>query len=111
MRSLIIITLLFPIVTAAQINRSAREFAGEQVQEYVTKKLFKGMPYKPVSFGPIKEHKEKNTEIAWLIEHKFEISEKQSYSGRQASTPRTYRFYFYLDERMKVLRAETYQED
>jgi len=109
MRSILIFALLLPIFTVAQVNRSAREYASDQVQEYVTKKLFKGLPYKSVSFGELKEHKEKNDqEMAWRIDHKFVIIESDSFSGRKDATPRTYLFSFYLDEKMKVLKAETY---
>jgi hypothetical protein len=109
MRSILILAVILPIFTSAQINRSAREYAGEQVQEYITKKLFKGLQYKAVSFGELKEHKEKNNQdMAWRIDHKFEIMATDSFSGQREATPRTYLFSFYLDEKMKVLKAETY---
>jgi hypothetical protein len=99
--------MLFPLLVNGQINRSAREFAGEQVQEYIKTKLFKGSSYKPVSLGELKPVQEKrNPEIAWTIEHTFEIKE-HSVSDQKAVS-KTLRFQFYMDEKMKILRAETY---
>ena len=99
--------MLFPLLASGQINRSAREFAGDQIQEYITAKLFKGSTYKPVSLGELKPVKEKsNPEIVWMIEHSFEIKEHPV--SNQKAVPKTYRFQFYLDEKMKILRAETY---
>ena len=107
MRSILFFAMLIPVFVSAQINRSAKEFAGEQVQEYVTTKLFKGDSYKPVSFGELRAVKEKkNSEAVWSIEHKFEITE-QGFSDQKA-TPRAYKFLFYLDEKMKIIKAETY---
>jgi hypothetical protein len=98
-----------PVLAGAQINRSARELASEQVQQYVKTKLFNGIPYKPISFGQLKEHKEKNNdEMAWMIEHRFEVTEPHSFTDQKTPTPKTYTFLFYLDQKMKVLLAETY---
>ena len=109
MRSFLFLTLFLPVFGTAQVNRSAREFASEQIQEYVTAKLFKDLSYKPGSFGPLKVyHTKKSTEIAWTIEHKFEITETQKISDQKTATSKEYKFTFYLDEKMKVLRAESF---
>jgi len=109
MRSILIVALLVPVFSVAQINRSAREYAAEQVQDYITKKLFKGHSYKSVSFSELKEHKERNNdEMAWRLDHKFEIMETDDLSGKKNTVARTYLFSFYLDGKMKVLKAETY---
>jgi hypothetical protein len=109
MRSILFFVLLLPFFATAQINRSAREFAGEQIKEYVTTKLFKGLSYKPVSFGQLRERKEKNnTEIAWAIEHEFEMTDQKD---QKTISPKTYKFLFYLDGKMKVLRAETFMSN
>jgi hypothetical protein len=108
MRSLLFLALFFPAFAAAQINRSARELASERIQEYVSAKLFKGFSYKPGSFGQIKVHRENNNpEIAWMIEHKFEITETKKEVG-QTTAPKPYKFAFYLDDKMNVLRAESF---
>ena len=109
MRSILLLALILPLFTAAQINRSAREFASEKIQEYVSAKLFKSLSYKPISFGQLKEYNSKgNSEIAWTIEHKFEIADTKKFSDQRTSVPKEYKFQFYLDDKMKVLRAESY---
>jgi hypothetical protein len=107
MRSFLIFSMLFPLLVSGQINRSAREFAGDQIQQYIKTKLFKGDSYKAISLGELKPVQEKRKpEIVWSIEHTFEIS--QPTFSNQKAVPKTYRFQFYLDEKMKILRAETY---
>ena len=108
MRSILFLTLVLPVVVSAQINRSAREFASEQVRDYVTKKLFKDYQYKPGSFGDIKEYTiRNNANISWTIEHKFEVT-KIHKSAELKDEPKEYKFEFYLDDKMKVVRAESY---
>jgi hypothetical protein len=98
-----------PVLTSAQINRSAREFASEQIQEYVTTKLFKTHSYKSISLGQLKEFKDKkNIEIAWTIEHKFEITPPHDSFNQKATTPKEYKFLFFLDDKMRVIRADSY---
>jgi hypothetical protein len=108
MRSLIFLSLILPLFATAQINRSARELASEQVRDYVTRKLFKDQPYKSVSFGELKAHKENDSEIAWKIEHQFEITAVHKFSDELPGTSKSYKFLFYLDSKMKVLRAESF---
>ena len=109
MRSILLLALILPLFTAAQINRSAREFASEKIQEYVSAKLFKDLSYKPISFGQLKEYNSKgNSEITWTIEHKFEITDTKKFSDQRTSVPKEYKFQFYLDDKMKVLKAESY---
>jgi hypothetical protein len=108
MRSFLFLALILPVFAAAQINRSAREFASERIQEYVTTKLFTDLPYKPVSFGELKTHEEKDLNVVWTIEHRFEITENQKTSDDKTTVPKLYKFLFYLDNRMKVLRAESF---
>jgi hypothetical protein len=108
MRSILFLLFILPVFASAQINRSAREFASEQVQEYVAKKLFKEQPYKPGPFGELKARKDGYSEIAWTIEHKFEISETRKGSDVKAGPSKLYKFQFYLDDKMKVLRAESF---
>jgi hypothetical protein len=108
MRSFMFLLFILPVFASAQINRSAREFASEQIREYVAKKLFKDQPYKPGSFGELKARKEDNPEIAWTIEHKFEITETHKDSDNKAAPSKVYKFQFYLDDKMRVLRAESF---
>lgn len=108
MRSLLFVAILLPCLAGAQINRSARELASEKVREYISQKLFKNKTYKPVSFGDIKMVGDKRSDIVWTIVHQFEISEggSQSFDNSAAYSQR-HKFLFYLDEKMKVLKAET----
>ncbi len=109
MRSFLFSLLVVPIMSSAQINRSAREFASEQVRQYVTTKLFKDAPYKSISFGQIKSFQDKrNIEIAWTIEHTFEITESRKTFDAKPAVPKEYKFLFFLDDKMKVVRADSY---
>jgi hypothetical protein len=109
MRQILIIIMLLPLIAQSQINKSARQFAGERVGEYVSTKLFKDLAYKPLSFGQITERHEKDLDIAWTIEHTFEITDTQFIADRRMPVVKSYRFMFYLDRQMRVKRAETYQ--
>ena len=108
MRSFLFFLFILPVFASAQINRSAREFASEQIQEYVTKKLFKEQGYKPGSFGELIARKDPSFETAWTIEHKFEITETRKDADNKAATSKAYKFQFYLDDKMRVVRAESF---
>jgi len=108
MRITLFLLLLLPAVLRAQINRSATELAKENIQEYVTSKLFNGHPYQPVSYGELKSREEKNQEAIWSITHKFEITETETHADKKISVQKPYNFIFYLDKKLKVRRAESY---
>ena len=109
MRVLLVLFLLLPVIANAQINRSATEFAKENVQEYLSKKVFKDQPYKPGVFSELKSHVQVKAGIAWTIDHKFEISEKQKDAHQNSiNVQKPYKFIFYLSDKMKVVRAESY---
>jgi hypothetical protein len=109
MRSLLFLLVALPLFSDAQINRSAKEFASEQVQEYVAAKLFKNRPYKPVSFGELKAQKKvKESEITWTLGHKFEITESQEFYNNKTAVQKVYSFLFYLDDKMRVVKSESF---
>jgi hypothetical protein len=109
MRSLLFLLLAFPLFSDAQINRSATQFASEQLKEYVVTKLFKNQPYKAVSFEELKaRQKVKDSEITWTLGHKFEITESREFYNSKTAVPKVYNFLFYLDDKMKVLKAESF---
>jgi len=109
MRSLLLLVFILPFFAAAQINRSAKELASERIQLYVKNKLFKNKQYAPVSYGEIKQVGNKRSDIVWVLAHTFEITEGGQHSfERTAETRQPYKFLFYLDEKMNVLKAETY---
>lgn len=107
MRTLLFLALIIPALATSQINRSAREFASERIQEYVVTKLFRDLPYKPVFYGELKTYEEKSPEISWTFQHRFEITESRLISDKKTEVHRAYNFLFFLDKKMKVLRAET----
>jgi len=108
MRVTLFLLMLFPVIVNAQINRSATEFAKDNISEYITTKLFKGNPYKPVSYSELKSWKEKNSGISCFIQHNFEITEIQTDAGQKTPVQKLYKFTFYFNEKMKVLRAESF---
>ena len=110
MRLLILLLLTIPFCSAAQINRSANELACERVKEYIETRLFKDLTYKAVSYGQLKPHSKPHSQIMWSIEHKFEI-ETPVFSDNKSSTLKSYNFSFYLDKKLKVLRAESFMQE
>lgn len=106
MRIILIIAFAFPFFLNAQINRSATEFARENVQVYIENKLFKDHSYKPVSYGELTSVEKSNGKILWGIQHSFEILQTKVISDRKISSLMQYKFSFYLDKKMNVLRAE-----
>ena len=107
MRLFFLLLLILPVFAAkAQINRSAKEFAGERIQEYITNKLFKNQQYKAGTYGELKSYTQKNSEIAWIVSHTFEITEKKFYAGKALPETKSFEFFFYLNDKMKVIRAE-----
>ncbi|MES1215974.1 MAG: hypothetical protein ABUT20_10680 [Bacteroidota bacterium] len=108
MRIALFLLLIFPAIVNAQYTHSATEFAKDNILDYVTGKLFKGSTYKPVSYGELKLLKERKSGIEWVIEHEFEITEVHTYTGKKEIVHRPYKFAFYFDEKMKVIKAESY---
>jgi hypothetical protein len=75
----------------------------------VAAKLFKNQPYKAVSFGELKAQKKgKDSEIAWALGHKFEIKDSQEFYNNKTAVTKVYNFLFYLDDKMKVVKAESF---
>ena len=110
MRVIFLLLGVIPMVSAAQINRSATELSHERIQEYLHDKLFKNKLYKPVSFGDLKFQKQNNSEATSFLVHKFEISSgSQSQEKLPNDSPQVHTFIFYLDDKMKVVRAESIQ--
>ena len=108
MRKTIFLCLLFPVFAAAQVNRSAKEYAVENIEGYVQTKLFKDQPYKSVSFGDLKAYEDSKRQVYWTMIHSFEILETRYEADRKVPRTKTYKFFFYLDDKMKVKKAETY---
>lgn len=105
MRFLLLLVLL-PVAVVAQVNRSARELAMENAQEYMTTKLLKGHSYKSVDFGQLKSYTRKDGEKVWLMEHHFETGSNKR-AGQETSAHKTGKVFFYFDERMEIVRADS----
>ncbi|HEU4633544.1 MAG TPA: hypothetical protein VFS22_06150 [Flavisolibacter sp.] len=107
MRIIFCFLTMLPFIAKAQINRSASELAQENIKEYINSKIFKGRSYKAVSYGQLKENKVYNMGILWAIDHRFEIGDVPNNSDKVfAAAQQPYRFIFYMDKKMKVVRAE-----
>ena len=111
MRIILFLSLLLPAIVNAQFNRSATELAKENIREYLTGKIFKDHPYQSISYSELKRCGEKNPEIIWSIKHRFEIAETEIEADKKISVHKPYQFIFYLDKKMKVLRAENFYSD
>lgn len=107
MRILILVLLLVPLVHQAQVNRSANELARENVRTWLLSKMFKDQPYKPGEYGELKKIVSKNPGISWMILHWFEIEEPEIDPQTKAHVQKPYKFAFYLDKQMTVVRAES----
>lgn len=109
MRIIFILFLILPLAAFSQVNRSANELAREKAEEYITGKLFTGKTYAPVWYGLLKECGDKWKEIRWRVDHDFRISSPPDNDKKeQAVQGQLYRFTFYFNERMKVIKAESY---
>ncbi|HKZ67430.1 MAG TPA: hypothetical protein VJ111_13780 [Chitinophagaceae bacterium] len=111
MRLLLFSLIAIPFFSSAQVNRSANELARERVREYIVTMVFKDQPYKPVSYGELKSYKRNRSEIEWSIEHKFEIEETQLVSEKKVVVRKPQWFWFYLDKKLKVILAESFQQN
>jgi hypothetical protein len=107
MRILFLLLMIIPFCARAQINKSAIQLAHENVDEYVTSKLFRNKFYTSVSFGILKERKDPDKETVWEMDHVFVIEEKHSTGSSASSTKQAYRFTFYFDNKMNITKAES----
>ena len=104
MRLILMLLLWLPVVATAQLNRSASELAREKIEEYLKSKLFRNQPYQSYEFGQLKPTSMADTEIAWMMEHRFGILEK----GKDAATVwQPYYFVFYFDKKIKILLTKS----
>lgn len=107
MRLLLFALIVFPTFASGQVNRSAKELASETVGDYIHTKLFRNKEYRSISFDDLKPIGTKQSVICWSIAHRFEISESGSNTFDGSARRQVYTFLFFLDEKMKVRKAET----
>ena len=110
MRLLLFSLIAIPFFSSAQINRSATELARERIQEYIVTMIFKDQAYTPVLYGELKSYRKNKSGIVWTIEHKFEIEETQLVSDKKVVVRKLQWFWFYLDKKLKVILAESFQK-
>ncbi len=106
MRTTILILFLLPIISQAQVNRSANELARENVKDYVLLKIFRNENYQPVSYTVLKPIKQEHSPIVWSINHTFHIIDSQFVANKKIAVAQPYLFSFYLDKRLNVVLAE-----
>ena len=107
MKIIFILLLLFSYTTKAQINRSAKELASENIKEYLNQKIFKDHFYKPVSNSDLKHCKHADPDILWSIDQKVESIENLKDEKQFVPVRTTFKFRFYLNKRMEVVTAES----
>lgn len=110
---ILLLLLVFPSVAFTQVNHSASLLAHENIQDYLKTKLFKDQPYYPLSFGDLKPGKDNHGETAWIMEHKFQVMEKKDKESKQTSALDTHQYWFFfaLDKKMRVVKAESIQNE
>ena len=111
MRILLVSLLTLPFFASAQINRSANEVARESIQEYISQKLFKNQAYTAGQYGDLQSQLDRESHVAWSITHQFEIMDSQYVSNKRIPVRTAYNFSFYLDKKLKVIKAEGYHRE
>src|SRR4051794_30213152 len=107
LRYFTLLLILLPLLGTAQINRSANELAHETVSNYIKQKLFSNAPYNAGKYGELQPYGRKNGEMVWMISHDFEIMEPTFTTDKRLLQARQCHFMFYLDKKLKVVRADS----
>jgi hypothetical protein len=97
--------------TNAQINRSTKELATENINNYLSRKIFKKQSFQVLATGNLQSYQLNSPDIVWTMESKLEAVElKRSYQNDSLMlVHQPYKFLFYLDKRLKVVVAERTQ--
>ncbi len=111
MRLLIIVLFFLPLFGMAQVNRSATELAKERVAEYITTKIFRGVNYEPVSYGPLKPMDNDPVNYRWMLSHQFEITDTQFVADKKTVSKKPYIFSFYLNKKLEIVSADGYHKE
>ena len=112
MRYFLLLICSLPLVAVAQLNRSARELAGETTHTWLAEKLFHGdgNAFETEPVMEVKAWADKDSRIKWtatqIVFSKGITPDFQGSPARSGERIR-YGFTFYLDERMRVLAAES----
>ena len=108
MRIMLLSLFSLPLFCDAQINRSANEVARESVELYICQKLFKNHVYTAGHYGDLQAQNDREINVAWSIIHHFEITDSQYVSNKRIPVLKTYKFSFYLDKKLNVIKADGY---
>jgi len=109
MRLLLILLLGTPLFSAAQINRSANEFARERVEEFLATKIFKDQVYKTISYGELKPERESRNSAVWSINVDCWLDRSRQGDKKSQENLQAYRFTFYLDKKLKIVLANSFE--
>ena len=104
MLRIVFILLLLPVLSHAQINRSAKELAKENIEEYLSQKIFKNQPIQPGKIGELVAYQKNGVGITWKVQYKMDLKEKQNDTDSTRNVP--CKFTFYLDREFMVLLAD-----
>jgi hypothetical protein len=108
MKNIIFLLLLLPALGQAQFKRSATELAKENIEIYLTKKVFQHRLYEPISFEEINAVKKNDQDIEWSIVHTFLITENKMKDEKLIPVQQSYKFVFYFNRKMEVVKAESF---
>ena len=109
MRISFLICLVLAFSAQGQINHSATELAKENVQEYLVKKIFRNKVFRPLEYGSLEPYAHYDPDISWVFEQRCEVTQTVRYPGKDSTYTLPYKFVFYLDSKLKVFRAESFQ--
>jgi hypothetical protein len=108
MKNIIFLLLLLPALVNAQFKRSATELAKENIETYLTQKVFQHRLYQSISFEEINAVKKNDQDIEWSIVHTFLITENKIEDEKLIPVQQLYKFIFYFNRKMKVEKAESF---
>ncbi len=109
MRILLFLLLFMPIVSGAQVNRSATIFAHAQIQDYLLNKLGINVSTFLIEYGALKPAVSANKEVVWSMDFKYQPDPDRKTADNKSNMPgRLYKMLFYFDRKMKIVKAESY---
>ena len=109
MRLIFLFFLFISFHAHSQVNRSAAELARENTQEFLVNKIFKSQTYHSLAYSEVEPYRPYDPNISWVMEHKCEVLNTTRLFGKDSSTYTIYKFVFYLDRKLKVYKAESFQ--
>jgi hypothetical protein len=110
MRIVFLSLLILPLASISQANRSANQLAHENIQDYITHKIFKDKAYKPLSYQDLVSNKD-GTECVWKVAHKFEVGSRDEERQHENTDWSRFSFTFYLNKKLKVVKAEGFHSN